>query len=66
MTREKNDSHQWMQGVGNGKMLVSLYKLTAIREVSSGDLMHNMVTVTNSNILDTWKKIDLNIFTTKI
>lgn len=42
-----------MWGVGNGKILVSLYKLTAIRDISSGDLIHNMVTVTNNNILDT-------------
>ena len=34
----------WPGGVGNGKMLVKVYKLLVIRWVSSGHLMYSMVT----------------------
>lgn len=35
----------------NVEMVVKWYKLSAIREVSSGDLMYGMVTIINNTVL---------------
>ena len=40
-------------GSGNGEMLVKGYKLPVIRGLSSGNLMHSMVTIVNNTVLYT-------------
>lgn len=49
---EKQRVKRWLpRAGGNGEMLVRGYKLSAIRQVSSGDLMYSMVMTVNNTVL---------------
>ena len=49
----------WVEGGGNGEMLILVYKLPVRKWLSSGDLMYSMVTIDNSTVLYTWKRVNL-------
>lgn len=51
-SREENGGYQGRGGRGNREMSVKGYKLPAIRWVSSGGLVYNMVTTVNDTVLD--------------
>ena len=48
---EYNGDHQGLGGGGSGEMVVTGYKLSVIRLVSSGDLMYSMVSEVNNTAL---------------
>ena len=56
-----------LRGGENGEVLVKGYKLPVIRQISSEDLMHNMVIIVKNTVLHTWKLLKqiLNVLTTK-
>ena len=56
-------ARRW-EGGGSGEILVESYKLPAVRWISSGDLMHSLMTIINSTALclKVFKRIDLKCY----
>ena len=49
----------WVEGGGNAEMSIRVYKCPVRKWLSSGDLMYGMVTIDNSTVLYTWKRVNL-------
>lgn len=47
-------TRDWGRGTVNGEMLVKAYKLLVIRQISSGDIVCNIVPIVNSSVSYTY------------
>ena len=45
-----NCDYQCLGSGRNGKMLVGVYKLPVLRQLSSGDLIYNVITIANNAV----------------